>query len=215
MTAICMLNALWFKPDGGAQRYAEYGEAVMPILSGVGAEMLFPPLAVEQPLEGGFDPDLIVLVRYPSWDAFNGMWQTEAYSKIAHLRTEALERAVLTRCAMDPEDAPVVKELPEGVVIFEALTFADGGAATYDEYVKRTEPLVASRGGGLLSPRLIPEQSLADEFMPDLVLLGHYPSMQSLYDLAATAEYQQHAPIRGRAVKAAMTALARPGGFTS
>ena len=159
MAAICMLNALWFKPDGGAQRYGEYGEAVMPILRDVGAELLFPPLSVEQPLEGDFDPDLIVLVRYPSSNAFDEMWRTEAYGKIGHLRTEAISKAVLTRCAIEPEDAAPVTELPPGSIIFEALTFADGGAATYEEYLRQTEPLVQSRGGGLLAPRLIPEQS--------------------------------------------------------
>jgi uncharacterized protein (DUF1330 family) len=210
MAAICMLNALWFKPDGGAQRYGEYGEAVMPILRDVGAELLFPPLSVEQPLEGDFDPDLIVLVRYPSSDAFDAMWRTEAYGKVGHLRTEAIGKAVLTRCAIDPEDAAPVTELPPGSLIFEALTFADGGAATYEEYLRQTEPLVQSRGGGLLAPRLIPQQSLGEGFMPDLVLLGHYPSMQTLYDVAATPEYQEHAPLRRRALKHAVTALCQP-----
>jgi uncharacterized protein (DUF1330 family) len=205
-----MLNALWFKADGGGQRYGEYGEAVMPILRDVGAEMLFPPLPVEQTLEGGFDPDLIVLVRYPSWEAFDGMWRTDAYSKVAHLRTEALDKAVLTRCAIEPEGVSALKEFAPGVVIFEALTFTDGGGQSYDEYLRRTEPLVQARGGGLLAPRLIPQQSLAEEFRPDLVLLGHYPSMQSLYDVAATTEYQEHAPLRRRAVKHAATVLCQP-----
>jgi uncharacterized protein (DUF1330 family) len=205
-----MLNALWFKPDGGAERYGEYGQAVMPILAGVGAEMLFPPLPVVQTLEGGFDPDLIVLVRYPSWEAFDGMWRTDAYSKVAHLRTEALEKAVLTRCAIEPEDAAPVNALPAGIVIFEALTFADGGAASYDEYVRRTEPLVQTRGGGLLPPQLTPQQSLADDFMPDRVLLGHYPSVQTLYDVAATPEYQEHAPLRGRALRHAVSVVCQP-----
>jgi uncharacterized protein (DUF1330 family) len=200
MPAICMLNALWFKPDGGAQRYAEYGEAVAPLLEGVGAEMLLPPLPVLQTLEGDFDPDLILLVRYPSEDAFNNMWRTDAYSKIAHLRTEAITKAVLTRCAMDPEDAPAVTELPAGIVLFEALTFTDGGSRHYDEYASGTAPLMASHGGGLLTPRLMPQKSFADEFLPDLVILGHFPSLEAMRDVAGTPEYPELAKIRGQAV---------------
>lgn len=76
-----MFNALWFYPDGGAERYGEYGAAVMPILADVGAELVFPFLRVDRALEGGLDPDLVGFVRYPSWDAFNAMWRSDAYRR--------------------------------------------------------------------------------------------------------------------------------------
>ncbi len=34
---IFMLNALWFKPNGGKEKYAEYGAAVAPLLEKHGA----------------------------------------------------------------------------------------------------------------------------------------------------------------------------------
>ena len=37
---VLMLNLLDFKPGGGAERYAEYGEAVAPLLERVGAASL-------------------------------------------------------------------------------------------------------------------------------------------------------------------------------
>lgn len=36
-----MLNLLAFKPDGGRERYAEYGAAVLPLLEGVGGRLVF------------------------------------------------------------------------------------------------------------------------------------------------------------------------------
>ena len=205
-----MLNALWFKPDGGAESYAEYGEAVAPLLEGVGAEMLLPPLPVTQTLEGGFDPDLILLVRYPSKDAFNDMWRTDAYSKIAHLRTDAITKAVLTRCAMDPEDAEAAA-LPAGAVLFEGLSFVPNGRPTYDEYLRQIDPLIRAQQGRLLSPRLLPERSMAEEFLPDLVLLSHFPSMEQLAAVAQTEEYARAAPLRAEAVDHAVTVICRPG----
>ncbi len=209
MAAICMLNVLWFKPDGGAERYAEYGEAVMPLLNGVGAQMLFPTLAVVQTLEGGFDPDLILLVRYPSKDAFNAMWQTDAYSKIAHLRTEAISKAVLTRCALEPEDAAPI-DFQSGVVLFEGLSFTPGGRATYDEYLRQIEPLIEAQEGALLSPRLLPERSMAEDFTPDLVLLSHFPSLEHVRAVAASDEYARAAVLRRQAVDHAVTVMCQP-----
>ncbi len=119
-----MLNALWLRPDGGAERYAEYGQAVLPILDDVGAELIFPFLPVTHALEGGFDPDLVGFVRYPSAEAFESMWRSDAYQRVAHLRTEAITKAVLTRCLIDPEDAPSVPQLPSGIAVFNALWFA-------------------------------------------------------------------------------------------
>ncbi len=36
-----MLNLLAFKPDGGRQRYEEYGEAVAPLLEKAGGRIAF------------------------------------------------------------------------------------------------------------------------------------------------------------------------------
>ena len=95
-------GALWFRPDGGRESYSRYGEAVRPLIEEVGADVLFPPLPLGQALEGEFDPDLFFVVRYPSAETFDRMWESEVYAEVAGLRTDALQRVALTRCAIDP-----------------------------------------------------------------------------------------------------------------
>ena len=54
---VVMLNLLRFAPDGGRERYAEYGAAVAPLLEGVGARSSSPA----RPLR-------------PSWERSRGTW---------------------------------------------------------------------------------------------------------------------------------------------
>jgi uncharacterized protein (DUF1330 family) len=204
-----MLNALWFKPNGGAERYAEYGAAVLPILEAVGADLLFPFLPVERALEGGLDADVVGFVRYPSRESFEAMFRGEAYQKISHLRETALEKAVLTRCSIDPPDGRPLGKLAPGVLILNALWFVPGGAALYEEYLSEAEPMVAARGGRLLSPRLRPEESLAEPFTPSLILLGHYPSAEAIFDLVSSPEYLTAARVRARALVQSATTMLR------
>lgn len=94
-----MLNLLAFKPDGGRERYEEYGEAVAPSLEKVGGRIVFtgvPALA----LLGDDSWDLVVLVEYPTRQAFLDMIGSAEYQAIGHLRTEALVRSELH--PMDP-----------------------------------------------------------------------------------------------------------------
>jgi uncharacterized protein (DUF1330 family) len=100
-----MLNLLDFKPDGGAERYAEYSAAVAPLLEKAGARVIYAGsggLALIGPSEW----DVVALVEYPSRRAFIEMTSSPAYLKIAHLRAEALERAELH--PLDQVDAPVI-----------------------------------------------------------------------------------------------------------
>lgn len=91
---VTMLNLLAFKPDGGQERYAEYGAAVLPLLERVGGKVVFQGAAAPALLgEGSWD--LVLLVEYPSRGAFLEMIQSPEYQAIAHLRTEALERGEL------------------------------------------------------------------------------------------------------------------------
>ena len=94
---IYMLNALWFKKDGGREKYMEYGAAVGPLLEAAGAEFKdwYSP---EAAIVGEWDPDVFFVVRYPSQAAFEAMFQSPAYAKIMHLREEALEKSLLIRC---------------------------------------------------------------------------------------------------------------------
>lgn len=101
---LVMLNLLAFKPDGGRQRYEEYGAAVAPLLEKAGGRIAFAgePAAA---LIGDDSWDLVVLVEYPTRQAFLEMIGSPEYQAIGHLRTEALSRGELH--PMDPgEGAP-------------------------------------------------------------------------------------------------------------
>jgi uncharacterized protein (DUF1330 family) len=96
---VVMLNLLRFQPDGGQDRYAEYGAAVAPLLEKVGGRIVYAgqPAA---PLLGEDEWDLVALVEYPSRQAFLEMISSPEYEAIGHLRTEALTRGELH--PMDP-----------------------------------------------------------------------------------------------------------------
>ncbi|MGE5282301.1 MAG: DUF1330 domain-containing protein [Chloroflexota bacterium] len=91
---VVMLNLLAFAPEGGQERYGEYGEAVAPLLEKVGARIVFAG-APASPLIGGEEWDLVALVEYPDRQAFLDMVGSAEYQAIEHLRTEALARSVL------------------------------------------------------------------------------------------------------------------------
>jgi uncharacterized protein (DUF1330 family) len=90
---VVMLNLLRFAP-GGAERYDEYRRALLASGGFVDAEVLFFGAGGGVALEGD-DWDAVALVRYPSREVFAGMVRSPEYRAIEHLRTEALEAAVL------------------------------------------------------------------------------------------------------------------------
>ena len=91
---VTMLNLLSFKPDGGRERYMEYGEAVLPLLEKAGGRLVFQGAAAPVVL-GEESWDLVLLVEYPTRSAFLQMIQSPEYQAIAHLRTEALAKGEL------------------------------------------------------------------------------------------------------------------------
>jgi uncharacterized protein (DUF1330 family) len=96
---LVMLNLLSFKPDGGQERYEEYGEAVAPLLEKAGGRIVF--LGDPAPaLLGEGSWDMVVLVEYPTRQAFLDMIGSAEYQAIGHLRTEALVKGELH--PMDP-----------------------------------------------------------------------------------------------------------------
>lgn len=95
--AIYLLNALWFKKDGGMQKYMEYGAAVGPLLEKAGAKVQ-ENFAPEASLIGEWNPDVFFVVKYPSQASFESMISSAAYAEIMHLREEALENSMLIRC---------------------------------------------------------------------------------------------------------------------
>lgn len=98
---VVMLNLLDFKPAGGAERYLEYGKAVAPLLERVGAKLVYAGNA-DAPVIGPSKWDSVLLVEYPTRQAFLDMIASPEYAAIAHLRTEALERSELH--PLDPAD---------------------------------------------------------------------------------------------------------------
>ena len=104
---VYMLNLLEFRPDGGAERYAEYGEAVAPLFARAGGRPIFAGRTSES-LIGEGEWDLMVLVSYPTRQAFLDMISSSDYQGIEHLRTEALVRSELR--AMDAIDTGALGE---------------------------------------------------------------------------------------------------------
>jgi len=89
-----MLNLLAFKPEGGEERYLEYGAAVAPLLEQAGGRIVFAGAAAPAVI-GGAGWDVVALVEYPSRQAFLDMIGSPEYQAIAHLRTEALAKGEL------------------------------------------------------------------------------------------------------------------------
>jgi uncharacterized protein (DUF1330 family) len=95
---VYMLNVLWFKEDGGAEKYAEYAAAASPFVDELGGRLV-ESYTPEGALIGEWDPDLFFVVEWPDWETFLRLPQNPGYQKIAHLREEALRDSLLIRCS--------------------------------------------------------------------------------------------------------------------
>lgn len=84
---VTMLNLLRFHPDGGYEAYARYGAAAAPFLERSGARVRYLG-QVAATVIGGEPWDLVILVEYPSSQAFLEMSGNPDYP--ATLRAEAL-----------------------------------------------------------------------------------------------------------------------------
>lgn len=93
---VVMLNLLQLAP-GGRDSYEQYARDILPFLEKVGGEVVhagdLSTELVERPDEP--DWDIVLLVRYPSRQAFTSMVADPDYQAITHLRTQALSEAVL------------------------------------------------------------------------------------------------------------------------
>ena len=93
---VVMLNLLRFA-EGGRESYDKYAQALSDtFLPRYGGEVLYAgdggtPLVAEQ----GQDWDAVLLVRYPSREAFSRMVADPEYQDVTQLRTQALTEAVL------------------------------------------------------------------------------------------------------------------------
>lgn len=94
---VVMINLLEFRRPDGAQRYARYGARVQFHLERVGASVVYSGDGLQQVVGDGVDPwwHAIIVVRYPSIEAFLAMVQDPEYQAVHVDRAEALERAEL------------------------------------------------------------------------------------------------------------------------
>jgi len=98
---IYMLNVLWFKPEGGGERYKEYLKAAGPVSAKYGGKMLT-AYVPEAAIIGELDADLVFVVEWPSWDVFQSFVNDPEYQAIRHLREESITNSLLIRCRKAP-----------------------------------------------------------------------------------------------------------------
>jgi uncharacterized protein (DUF1330 family) len=93
---VVMLNLLRFK-EGGRELYARYAAALeTTFLPRYGAEVLYAgDGSTSLVAEAGQDWDAVLLVRYPSRQAFSRMVADPDYQEVTTLRSDALVEAVL------------------------------------------------------------------------------------------------------------------------
>ena len=93
---VVMLNLLRYA-EGGRELYAQYAEALSnTFLPRYGGEVLYAGAgSTTLVAEDGQDWDAVLLVRYPSRQAFSAMVADPQYQEVTGLRTGALTEAVL------------------------------------------------------------------------------------------------------------------------
>jgi uncharacterized protein (DUF1330 family) len=96
---VVMLNLLKFKGEEGRASYARYTKEAGAFVEAVGGKVLYLGRAAEL-LNGEERWDVVMLVQYPSREAFLKMANNPEYLKAHHFREEGVERAVLY--ATDP-----------------------------------------------------------------------------------------------------------------
>jgi uncharacterized protein (DUF1330 family) len=94
---VVMVNLLKFKPEGGLESYLQYGQEVVPHLQRVGATLRYAGGAPSVVIGEGERPwwDVILIVEYPTPQAFLDMVTTQEYAKVHEHRAAGLDRGDL------------------------------------------------------------------------------------------------------------------------
>jgi uncharacterized protein (DUF1330 family) len=94
---VVMVNLLKFNTSGGLEAYLQYGREVAPHLERVGAAVRYAGTAPAFIIGEGERPwwDAILIVEYPTPQAFIDMVTTPEYAKVHEHRAAALERGDL------------------------------------------------------------------------------------------------------------------------
>ncbi|OBF55144.1 DUF1330 domain-containing protein [Mycobacterium sp. 852002-50816_SCH5313054-b] len=94
---VLMVNLLKFKTQGGLESYQRYGREVVPHLQRVGATLRYAGAAPTVVIGDGELPwwDAILIVEYPTPQAFMDMVTTPEYAQAHQHRAAGLERGDL------------------------------------------------------------------------------------------------------------------------
>jgi len=94
---VVMINLLQFKQPGGLSHYERYAREVVPHMQAVNAKVLYAGDARAFVIGEGARPwwDAILVVEYPTSQAFLSMVGGEGYAEVHVHREAALERAEL------------------------------------------------------------------------------------------------------------------------
>jgi uncharacterized protein (DUF1330 family) len=94
---VLMVNLLKFKTNGGLESYLRYGQEVTPHLQRVGAIVRYSGTAPAYVIGEGERPwwDAILVVEYPTPQAFIDMVGTPEYTEVHEHRAAGLERGDL------------------------------------------------------------------------------------------------------------------------
>lgn len=96
---IYMLNVLWFKPEGGVQKYQEYSQAAMPFIQKYGGRPITPLLRPQETLIGELDADLVFIIEFPSQEHFQQLLADPKFQQVSLLRDSALIKSLLVQCS--------------------------------------------------------------------------------------------------------------------
>lgn len=87
---IHMLNLLRYKKDGGRESYAKYSANTGPLIEQRGGKVVYRATG-RAAIIGDEEWDTVLIVEYPSRDAFKDMIMSDEYQAGVHFRAEALE----------------------------------------------------------------------------------------------------------------------------
>ena len=87
---VWLVNLLKFKKDGGRESYVKYGEGMQKAFESVGGQVVLLGEGL-MTIIGAKKWDEILMVEFPSIDAFMEMQRNKEFQAAVHHRTEALE----------------------------------------------------------------------------------------------------------------------------
>lgn len=102
-TKVYILNALWFAPEGGSEKYAEYGAAVGPLVARYGGRIDVRAYVPQQALIGEFDADLVFFVQWPSLQVFQQFLKDPDLPAVSTIRSAAITKSLLIQCTEAPK----------------------------------------------------------------------------------------------------------------